>query len=287
MSSQGNLFWKRNVPTMFACLGARLVRSKLFIVGGLLALMPLACAPRSEAPGAAQPPTVAEQEIAAGEPVAKTPLSTATVVAPTSTVVPTALATEVAVEPTAMPPAVPASVGRRFKLQPAETVASFSLSEVLYGTPKIVVGTTSEVQGGLLVDFVNPAKTDVDPIEIGAGSFVTDSGRRDGAIRRFILDAANYPLIRFVPQTIAGLPDSVKLGDKLTLSVLGDLTIMDSTRQETFALAVLVSSEQRLEGVATATVLRSNYGLRIPSLPFLADVADEVTLEIRFVAAPE
>ena len=71
------------------------MRSKFFIVGGLLALMPLACALRSEAPAAVQPPTVAARATAAGEPVAKTPLSTATAVAPTSTVVPTALATEI------------------------------------------------------------------------------------------------------------------------------------------------------------------------------------------------
>ena len=88
------------------------MRSKFFIVGGLLALMPLACALRSEAPAAVQQPTVAARATAAVEPAVDTPPPTATAVAPTSTVVPTALATEVAVEPTAMPPAVPAKIGR-------------------------------------------------------------------------------------------------------------------------------------------------------------------------------
>lgn len=260
------------------------MRTKYFMVGVLLALMPLACAPRIDA---VQPTAVVAQATAVFEPVVTMLPPTAPPVTATVVVAPTALATEVAVEPTVVPAASPASAGKRFKLQPAETVASFSLTEVLYGNLKTVIGTTSDVQGGLAVEFLNSGKTSLDPIEIGAGSFVTDSGRRDGAIRRFILDAGNYPLIRYVPQTIVGLPDNVNFGDKLTLSVLGDLTIRDTTRQETFALAVLVASEQRLEGVATATVLRSNYGLRIPSLPFLADVADEVVLEIRFVAAPE
>lgn len=263
------------------------MRSKLFFVGVLLAVIPVACAPRIEAPATVQQTAVVARATAPVEPAVDAPPPTATAVAPTSTAVPTALTTEVAVEPTAIPAALPASGGKWFKLQPAETVASFSLTEVLYGTQKTVIGTTGEVQGGLVVDFVDPSQSVLEPIEIGAGSFVTDSGRRDGAIRRFILDAANYPLIRFVPQEIAGLPDSVKFGDKLTLSVLGELTITDITRPETFALVVLVASEQRLEGSATATVKRSNYGLRIPSLPFLADVADEVVLEIRFVAAPE
>ena len=263
------------------------MRSSLVLVSVLFALMPLACTPRIEAPDAVQPKVVVVQATAVVEPVVKVLPPTAPSVTATLAVAPTAVATKVAVEPTMMPAALPASPGKRFNLQPAETVASFLLTEVLYGTLKTVVGTTSEVQGGLVVDFSNPAKTGLDPIQIGAGSFVTDSGRRDGAIRRFILDAANYPLIRYIPQTIGGLPDTVKPGDKLTLSVLGDLTIMDTTRQETFALAVLVASDQRLEGVASVTVLRSNYGLSIPSLPFVADVADEVVLEIRFVAAPE
>lgn len=260
------------------------MRIKYFMVGVLLGLMPLACAPRIEA---GQPTAVVAQATAVFEPVVTILPPTAPPVTATVFVAPTAMATEVVVEPTLMPATSPASAGKRFKLQPAETVASFSLTEVLYGTLKTVVGTTSEVQGGLAVDFLNPGKTSLDPIEIGAGSFATDSGRRDGAIRRFILDAGSYPLIRFVPQTIAGLPDTVKLGDKLALNVMGDLTIRDTTRPETFALAVLVATDQRLEGVATTTVLRSNYGLSIPSLPFLADVADEIVLEIRFAAAPE
>jgi len=236
------------------------VRTKIVFGIWLLGLMVLSCVPRVEVPVAAQPPVA---------------------------VAPAAPATESVAAATVTVPPAATSASTHFKLLPADTVASFALTEVLYGALKTVTGTTSEVQGGLTVDFSNPGKAGLDPIEIAAGSFVTDSGRRDGAIRRFILDAGNYPLIRFVPESIGGLPDKVKAGDQLMLTVSGDLTIVDVTRSEAFSVAMLVVSEQLLRGEATVTVLRSNYGLRIPSLPFLADVADEVALTIRFVAAPE
>ena len=127
------------------------MRSSLVMAAVLLALMPLACTPRIEAPDAVQPKVAVAQATAVVEPVVKVLPPTAPSVTATFAVAPTAVATKVAVEPTMMPAALPASASKRFKLQPAETVASFSLSEVLYGTPKIVVGTTSEVQGGLLV----------------------------------------------------------------------------------------------------------------------------------------
>ena len=262
------------------------MRTKIVFVIGLLGLLVLSCAPRAEVPVAAQPPVAVAQATTVAELPAVVASPTVAPIATAALIAPAASATEsVAAATVTAPPATSAS--RHFKLLPAETVASFSLTEVLYGALKTVTGTTSEVQGGLTVDFSNPGNAGLDPIEIAAGSFVTDSGRRDGAIRRFILDAGNYPLIRFVPESIGGLPDKVKAGDQLALTVSGDLTIVDVTRSEAFSVSVLVVSEQLLRGEATVTVLRSNYGLRIPSLPFLAEVADEVALTIRFVAAPE
>ena len=43
-------------------------------------------------------------------------------------------------------------------------------------------------------------------------------------------------------------------------------------------------SETRIEGSAHATVLRADYGLQIPNAPGVANVSEEVGLEIDFVA---
>ena len=47
---------------------------------------------------------------------------------------------------------------------------------------------------------------------------------------------------------------------------------------------MLVVSEDRIEGSGSAVVLRSDFGLQIPSVPNVANVSDEVILEIDFVA---
>ena len=75
-------------------------------------------------------------------------------------------------------------------------------------------------------------------ITIDADNFVTDSGRRDSAIRRFVLQSGSYPVITFTPTAIEGVPASVAVGDTLSLQATGDLTIRKITRSETFAITV-------------------------------------------------
>lgn len=42
----------------------------------------------------------------------------------------------------------------------------------------------------------------------------------------------------------------------------------------------------RIEGTASSTVSRADFGLVIPSVPIVANVGEEVTLTIDFVALP-
>jgi hypothetical protein len=54
----------------------------------------------------------------------------------------------------------------------------------------------------------------------------------------------------------------------------------------TFEVTVTMVSESELTGTAKAQVLRSSFGLQIPSIPSVADVTDEVALDLEFVAGP-
>jgi len=57
------------------------------------------------------------------------------------------------------------------------------------------------------------------------------------------------------------------------------------TREVTFDVTLTPVSETRLEGTATSTIRYADFGLSIPRVPSVASVADEVRLEIDFVAA--
>jgi polyisoprenoid-binding protein YceI len=166
------------------------------------------------------------------------------------------------------------------------TTVTFELDEELRGQPKRVVATNTEVAGQLAFDPSDLTGTELGTIVIGAQTFATDSSNRDRAIRGPILDSDSFPTIQFVPTAVDGLPASAAVGDELSFTVVGDLTIRETTTPVTFDVTATLTAEDRLEGTAETTVLRRDYGLEIPSVPSVANVSDEVLLRIDFVAAP-
>lgn len=77
----------------------------------------------------------------------------------------------------------------------------------------------------------------------------------------------------------------MEVGETVEFTMVGDLTIRDVTDQVEFEVVATLTSLDRLEGSASATVTRGDYGLQIPSVPNVANVEEEVLLSIDFVAA--
>jgi polyisoprenoid-binding protein YceI len=119
---------------------------------------------------------------------------------------------------------------------------------------------------------------------VNARTFVTDSNFRNRAINNEILDTDEFEFIRFTPTSITGFPENPTVGESLEFQITGDLTIRDITHEVTFDVMVTAVSETRLEGSASAMVAREDYDLRIPNVPRVADVDEEVLLEIDIVA---
>ncbi len=171
-----------------------------------------------------------------------------------------------------------------FQIDPAQSQVRFELDEDLRGSRITVVGTTDQVAGELAVDLNNPAATQVGVIQINARTLATDNNFRNRAIQNEILDTGAHEFITFTPTAVTGLPASVNVGDAVTFTITGDLTIRDVTNQATFTVQATAVSPTQLTGTATATVNRGDYGLQIPSVPNVANVEEEVELIIDFVA---
>ena len=171
-----------------------------------------------------------------------------------------------------------------FQIATAESQALFTLDETLAGERKTVVGTTDQVAGEIFVDVDDPQSSSLSQIFINARTFVTDEERRDRAIKNQILDTNEYQFIVFSPTNIIGLSNDVELGTEIELEIIGELTIRDVTVDVTFYVVVTVVSETRIEGYGMTTINRNDFGLTIPSVPRVADVDEEVLLEIFFVA---
>ncbi len=174
-----------------------------------------------------------------------------------------------------------------YVIDPAQSEASFQIGEELFGQPVTVKGVTNKVSGSFTADYANPANSTVSTIEIEA-DFVTDESRRNNAIRRFILQTDQFPKITFAPTRLESLPAQVKPGEQIRFKIVGNLTIRDVTREVTFDATVTLPPDNTapLRGEATAVVRYPDFNLTIPSVPFVANVTEAVTLTLTFVAKP-
>jgi len=172
-----------------------------------------------------------------------------------------------------------------FSILQQDSEARFTLDEILRGAPKTVIGTTDQIAGEIAIDFANPANSKVGTIRVNARSLVTDNEFRDRAINNEILKTRDYEFITFTPTQISGFPENPAFGEALTFQIIGDLTIRDITHAATFDAKVTADSETRLTGYASTVVSRAVYGLNIPSVASVANVDEDVLLEIEFVAA--
>lgn len=213
-------------------------------------------------------------------PAAPAPAATATS-APAATAAPAAPAATPAPETTA----VPASTAQIFVINQAESQARFLIDEVLRGAPITVVGATDQVAGQIAINVDDPAQSQVGVIQINARALATDNDFRNRAISNAILQTDRYELISFTPTELSGLPARVAIGEPFSFQILGDLTIRDVTRPVTFEVSVTPLSADAISGIATASVLYRDFGLNIPSVPSVDLVADEVRLELDFVAS--
>jgi polyisoprenoid-binding protein YceI len=165
-----------------------------------------------------------------------------------------------------------------------ESEVRFTLDEVLAGVPTTVIGVTNQVAGEIEINLENGTESRIGVITINARTLETDNSSRNRAINNSILQTNTYEFITFAPTSITGLPTAIVIGETYTIQITGDLTIRDVTQTVTFEVTGVVVSEDRVEGYAFTTILRSDFDLNIPSVPQVADVSDEVLLEIEFVA---
>ncbi len=173
-----------------------------------------------------------------------------------------------------------------FRIVPEESQVRFILSELLQGQPTTVIGRTNQVAADIAVDFANPAASEVGTVRVNARTLLTDNEFRNRTIRGQILQSSQdeFEFSEFTPTSVEGMPETVTIGEAFTFKLVGDLRVRDIVKPATFDVTVTPVSETRLEGIAVSTVQRTDFNLIIPSVPGVADVSEEVRLEIDFVA---
>ncbi|HLA45753.1 MAG TPA: YceI family protein, partial [Aggregatilineales bacterium] len=175
-----------------------------------------------------------------------------------------------------------------FRISSDESEARFRIDEKLMGNPNEVVGITSQVGGDIIVNYQNPSLSQVGTIVINARTIKTDNEFRNQSIRGQILESSKdeYEFINFTPTEILNAPsEPVEVGETVNFQVVGDLQIKDVTRSVTFDIALTAAAVDRIEGLASVTVLYADFGLRINAPPTVSEIGDSVILELDFVAS--
>jgi polyisoprenoid-binding protein YceI len=137
------------------------------------------------------------------------------------------------------------------------------------------------------VDFQTPANTEVGTIRIDLATIATNNEMRNRALRSRILESTTntaFQFAEFTPTALNGLPESVIIGTAFSFQIVGNLNVHGVTNEVTFETTVTPVSEARIEGSAVTQVLYPDYNMVIPNAPGVANVTEEVMLEIDFVA---
>ena len=172
-----------------------------------------------------------------------------------------------------------------YQISQSGTKASFSIDEVLRGSPKTVVGTTDQVAGQISIDPEHPSTATVGAIQINARALTTDDSQRNNIMKNEILKTNQNQYITFTPTEMSGLPDSAAAGQAYSFILTGDLTIAGVTHPATFDVTVTPVGDGTLQGEAISTIRYTGWGLNVPSVPFVAGVGNEAQLKLDFMAS--
>lgn len=248
------------------------MRIHMLLVMILLALAAAGCAPAAAPePTQIQPPALATTAAPTAEPAAEaTPTS-----APP-------------VEPTATAEAQAAPAGNVYNIVSGESTAQYEVGETFINQDNrfaVAVGTTPAVAGQITFDPAAPQQAALGPITVDISKFQSDSSRRDGALRDRFIESAKYPLATFVTKEINGLPASYTPGQEVSFTISGDLTIRETTRPVTFQVKAKLDGGT-LTGVATTTILMSDFGFGPISIAGILGTEDEVKFTLNLVARP-
>ena len=171
-----------------------------------------------------------------------------------------------------------------YRINQAESQARFELDEDLRGQRITVVGITDQLAGELAVNLNDLSQTQVGVIQINARALTTDNGNRNRAMQNQVLQTGSHEFITFTPTAVTGLPDSAALGETITFTIVGELTIRSITNPVSFQATATAVSPTQINGQASAVIDRGDYNLVITNGPSVANVDEEVKLHIDFTA---
>ncbi|MET0902171.1 MAG: YceI family protein [Acidimicrobiales bacterium] len=159
-----------------------------------------------------------------------------------------------------------------------DSIVGYRIQETLFGQDSEAVGRSESVTGEVTIEGTTVTAAS---FEVDMATFESGESRRDGQFENRIMEVAQFPTATFVltePVELSAVPT---VGERLTATATGDLTLHGVTQPVTIDLVA------RLDGTTfavdgTTTVTFSDYAIDDPS-GGPASVGDEGELEVLLV----
>ncbi len=227
----------------------------------------------------------ADTEPATAPALAVTEAATATPLPPTAE--PPAATAEPAAEPAAQAGDAEGPRLAQFVIVPEESEARYSINEVFISdnnTLATAIGATSQVQGGMTLNYDDPAASEFDPFVVDISTLRSDRSQRDRAIRRQWLESSTYPLAVFDVREVRNFPADPQEGEPIAFQLAGDMTVKETTQEVVWEVTATLEGD-RLSGTATLATTLESFNIPVPSIANILRVTDGITLTLDFVMA--
>jgi polyisoprenoid-binding protein YceI/mono/diheme cytochrome c family protein len=172
-----------------------------------------------------------------------------------------------------------------YRLDPTQSTASYRVREVILNTlqGREVMGSTTDIQGEILLDNATPSNSQLGEIIIGLQNLQSDSDLRDQRLRADYLQSDTYPHTRFVAQDLLNLPTSITQGETYSFQIDGYLTVKETTAKAVWDVTLTLDGTA-LRGTATTQILMSTYEVGPINLIGWLQTEDAMQLSLSFVA---
>jgi len=193
-----------------------------------------------------------------------------------------------ALEATAVPVTGPSAGGPRvFKIVPEQSVAQYAVEEEFLGqaVPFVTaVGKTNAFAGEVALQFNgNSVAIAGNTFTVDLSTLTSDRPRRDRAIREDWLESSKFPIATFVATSATDLPADAALGQDVSFTVAGDLTMREVTHPVTWAMTAKLDGDT-LTGTATSSILMRDFGFEPPDIAGMLKVTDGVSVTVTYTA---
>jgi polyisoprenoid-binding protein YceI len=170
-----------------------------------------------------------------------------------------------------------------FLVAPDGNAARYRVREQLAGfdLPNDAVGETRDVTGSIGLDKAGNVIAEASRITVKVDSLKSDKDRRDGYIRRRVLEVDKFPSVELNVTGIQGVKLPVPKSGSRAFTLVGNLTIHGVTRPTTWT-ANATFADSVVTGKATTKFTFADFQLTQPKVPIVLSVADTIALEYDF-----